>query len=160
MWPLPLHAWIAKVLDYLETTRVGLFLITYLMSRNPSLWTMQADWGQVPSLMSPMESNPWTVPAEFQLSSMHKVYDRSRQFSTLRLSRLKPLKFYQSAASQAICLLATLQEADLIRLRQLVIREDHRSCARPECHAHGLGPFLKRFSEMCIEYRIDMWNAT
>jgi hypothetical protein len=44
-------------------------------------------------------------------------------------------------------------------LHGLIIREDHKSAAMLECHAHGLIEYLKRLPMLRIEHRVDMWNT-
>jgi hypothetical protein len=103
---------------------------------------------------------PWVVPAETQLSELPGLFETPNPLVWCKSEKGLPnLRYHESAASQAIQFLNTLDASCRIALRRLIVHEDHKSAAMPECHAHGLIEHLQRLPNLRIEYRIGMWNT-
>ena len=102
---------------------------------------------------------PWVVPTEVQLFKLRGVFESPNPLAWCKFEKgLSSLRYYESAASQAIQLLNTLDASCRIALRRLIIHEDHKSAAMPECYAQGLSKRLHQLPNLVIEYRVDMWN--
>ena len=109
---------------------------------------------------------PWTTPTTAQFNDMRELW----MFLTLA-GRFQywygekgpdggaELRYYESAASQSIRFLDMLRPRQRSRLRRLVIREDRKCSALPQCHANGLIPYLKDLPRLRVVHHVDMWSA-
>lgn len=64
-----------------------------------------------------------------------------------------------SAAATAIRFLESLTPDSRASIRSVVLNEDRRSVAFPECHGLGLVPFCKENPRIRIERRVSMWRT-
>ena len=67
--------------------------------------------------------------------------------------------FHSSAAAVAIHFLKSLPQSTRLTIRKIVLHEDRRSVAHPECHALGLIPFCVQNPQLCVERRVNIWRA-
>jgi hypothetical protein len=115
---------------------------------------------QIASAVVKHTFSPWEVPTEEQLTELRRLFCNSepndwRYFQ----DNLPYLNYYVSAASQAFRFLGSLSAHQRKALRHIVVHENRKSVAYPECHAQGLMPYLDTLGKLHIERKVDMWNT-
>lgn len=68
------------------------------------------------------------------------------------------LTYYVSATSLAIGFLHGSSDKQRQHVRHLIINEDKKSVALPECHAFGLVPYLQELPKLCVDRHVDIMN--
>jgi len=103
---------------------------------------------------------PWIVPMENELSQMRGIFDDPAPATWNGFNQGLPhLKYYVSATAQALRFLEDLPPDHRAQLRHLLVYEDRKSVALPECHVQGLLPYLRAIPNLRVERRIAMWEA-
>jgi hypothetical protein len=103
---------------------------------------------------------PWNLPTEKQLTELRRLFSCSEPGGWRYFNKKMPdLKYHLSAASQAIRFLSNLPDHQQKALRHIIVHEDRKSVAFPECHAQGLVPYLENLDRLRIERRADMWKT-
>jgi hypothetical protein len=114
----------------------------------------------IASTIVDLEVLPWQLPAEPELTALNDLLGTpDLQEWAYVIPKLTGQRFYVSAASQAIRILGNLQSHQRRNLRHIVIQEDRKCVALPQCHIHGLLPYLEESKGLHIERKVDLWNT-
>ncbi|KAF4966815.1 hypothetical protein FSARC_5530 [Fusarium sarcochroum] len=118
--------------------------------------------------MNDLYLDPWTIPSQSSLTRMGEIFGDGPIWKTVQgwhdvndLGHLLPVvnyreKFRFSAAAAALRFLSHLQGKERMRLRKVVLLEDHLAVGDPECHALGLIPFCQENPRLEIERRLKL----
>ncbi|KAK4448824.1 hypothetical protein QBC34DRAFT_102927 [Podospora aff. communis PSN243] len=87
-------------------------------------------------------------------STSTEVHDRSSK----SFWDADPGKFRFSAAAAAIHFLSSTSANTRRQIRRVVLDEDRRAVASPECHIQGLVPFCLENPLMTVERRVNLWR--
>ncbi|KAF2109983.1 hypothetical protein BDV96DRAFT_584921 [Lophiotrema nucula] len=66
---------------------------------------------------------------------------------------------YYSATAVTIDFLARLPQARRMRMRKLVLVEDRKGVAYPECHARGLIPYMVENKALRVDIHVGFWTS-
>jgi hypothetical protein len=106
----------------------------------------------------------WDMPTVNQLEVLREKFDPL--WSRSNHSRSNPdldidpyIKYRFSAAAVAIGFLGSLPAATRMQVQHVLLDEDFKSSARPECHAIGLVPFCLENPRLRIVRRVDLWRT-
>lgn len=83
---------------------------------------------------------------------------RAFDFDTDQSSK-KRLKWYFSAAAACIKFLGSLSVDARSHVRRVILNENYKGVAEPQCHAQGLIPYCQENPNLRIERHIDLWRA-
>ena len=89
------------------------------------------------------------------LGSENRVDDTNRNDIRYRYR----FRYQFSAASVALSFLDSMSRFAQLQIRKIVIHEENRAVAWPQCHAQGFIPFCQRNPKLRIERRVDLWKA-
>lgn len=105
----------------------------------------------------------WSIPSDEDLALEAYLTDpniQDRMGDVDWLEPLAPVAWYFSAAAVAVDFLSRLRREQRMRIREkIIIREDMRGAAHPECHASGLIPCCIENPKLRIEVHMGVWNS-
>ncbi|VUC29268.1 unnamed protein product [Clonostachys rosea] len=108
------------------------------------------------------EINPWDIPLECEFDDILKdaawVDPDKRAYAYERCLRIDNGKYRFSAAATAIYFLHRIIPETRCLIQNILIYEDYRSVAFPECHALGLIPFCQENPSLRIIQRASLWG--
>jgi hypothetical protein len=113
----------------------------------------------------------WSMPSEAELALLENLLaepgsygDFSAGFPEVKAVdfdcsvEYRRVRWYFSATAVAIDFLGRLTPEERIRLRCLVLDENRRGVANPECHAEGLIPFCRENKSLRITMLASIWT--
>ncbi|KAF2875462.1 hypothetical protein BDV95DRAFT_602892 [Massariosphaeria phaeospora] len=101
----------------------------------------------------------WSIPTEAELSCMENLLTEPASPEDFDCaSDYRGLKWYFSAAAVAIRFLGDLPREERLLVRKIILKEEVRSVANPECHSEGLVPFCTENLKMRVEMRASTWT--
>lgn len=105
------------------------------------------------------EHKLWNLPTEDDITAMADLVGPENRVDAPGWTNVRyraRLKCQFSAATMAIHFLDTLSSHTQLQIRKIVLHEDNRSIAWPECHAQGLIPFCQHNPKLRIVRRVDL----
>lgn len=112
---------------------------------------------------------PWDIPTNSELDKLEAAVgpfqayganpapDESKTYYAVLLER--QLKFFFSPAAASTRFLKSLPRETRTQIRSIILNENYRAVAEPECHAKALVPFFRENRRLRIERRVDLWRA-
>ncbi|KAK7414564.1 hypothetical protein QQX98_006591 [Neonectria punicea] len=97
---------------------------------------------------------PWAFPTKAHLHRMVRELGNCES-----LQPLNGRQYRFTAASITIRFLDSISANARLRIRNIVVQEDRRAGAYPECHAQGLIPFCQENKFLRIERRVNLWRT-
>ncbi|KAL8840901.1 MAG: hypothetical protein Q9170_001165 [Blastenia crenularia] len=118
---------------------------------------------------------PWMIPSEDELAQFYTSLGLNypSPFRPLQTyldhddspppagygNHWKRVKWRFSAAATAIHFLKSLSQGICLGVKNVVLHEDRRSVAEPECHVLGFIPFCLQNPQLHVERRVNMWRV-
>ena len=103
---------------------------------------------------------PWILPTDEQIITVRDLFETSNSIGWPNYkNELPDLRYFQSAASQAIRFLDALQPHYRKQMRSMKILEEEKCVALPECHLRGLFHFLDEIPALSVVRHIDLWHC-
>ena len=134
----------------------------FKLTENSPRWTPEKSGYDDPREVIVYNYMPWKIPTEEDIMAMkHVLGSENRVDDTNRNDIRYRYRFrYQfSAASVALSFLDSMSRFAQLQIRKIVIHEENRAVAWPQCHAQGFIPFCQRNPKLRIERRVDLWKA-
>ncbi|MCJ1457863.1 hypothetical protein MMC28_008232 [Mycoblastus sanguinarius] len=103
----------------------------------------------------------WTIPSEDVLAQINKVAQMNTSLDPYSGKRnsWERCDWRFSAAAAAIHFFKSISQSTCLGIRNVVLHEDRRSVALPECHVLGLIPFCLQNPQLHIERRVNLWRT-
>ena len=103
---------------------------------------------------------PWIVATEEEMTRLRDLFETPcpKTWSSYEDS-LASLQYFQSAASQAIRFVNTLQIQSRKQMRKIKILEDEKCAALPQCHLRGLLSISDEVPGLSVDRHVDLWRC-
>ncbi|KAJ0168357.1 hypothetical protein CTA2_6884 [Colletotrichum tanaceti] len=128
-----------------------------------TLFIMRDSWpgskNALRTLTSPIHD--WSIPSQGDMSRLFSYLDEEHKvMATERQSKLGGTDpdSRVSAAAVAIYFIGSLPAASRMQLRDVVLDEDHKAVALPECHGRGLVPLCQKNPQLRVQRRLNLWE--
>lgn len=130
-------------------------------TKHTPLWTPK-NGGHDPTEVIAHECKPWELPTDEDIIAMTHLVGPENRVDASRWTDIRyrdRLKYRFSAATMAIFFLESTSLDTRLQIRKVVLHEENKAVAWPECHAQGLIPFCQHNPKLQIERRVDLWKA-
>jgi hypothetical protein len=134
----------------------------FKLTENSPRWTPKESGYDDPREVIVYNYMPWKIPTEEDIMAMKHVLGPENGVDDINRNDIRyrdRFKYRFSAASVAISFLNSMSRFAQLQIRKIVIHEENRAVAWPQCHAQGFIPFCQRNPKLRIE-RVDLWKAT
>ena len=103
---------------------------------------------------------PWILPTEEETCKLSALFALPCPSTWANIEdNLPNLRYFQSATSQPINFLASLQTRHLKQVRKIKILEEEKCAALPECHLRGLLCALDEVLALSVDRYVDLWRC-
>jgi len=103
---------------------------------------------------------PWIIATEEEMTRLRELFETPcpKTWSSFE-DDLPSLQYFQSAASQAIRFVNTLQVQSRKQMRKIKILEDEKCVALPQCHLRGLLSVFDEAPGLSVDRHVDLWRC-